>query len=173
MTTVFAFEGIVRQLLTNAKYRNSRHVLPWLAAEIAHCLEAGRLEAGRLEATGLEAAGLGSAGFSVVTWAPTTPARRRARGFDQAELLARCLGSASGFRARRLLRRLPGSPQTGLSRAERFTGPMFVGTASIVGAEVLIVDDVMTTGATLAAAAATLRMHGAMKVHGAAVALTP
>ena len=64
----------------------------------------------------------GGAAVDVVTWAPTTPQRRRARGFDHAELLARAVGRRAGLPARGLLTRLPGPPQTGPARPPRGAG---------------------------------------------------
>ncbi len=102
----------------------------------------------------------------IVTWAPTTRDRRRRRGFDQAELLARSVAAAMGIECHRLLERRSGKNQTGRTRDERLTGPVFdlaLGAATrltriCTDAEqsVLVVDDVRTTGATLCAAAETL-----------------
>ncbi len=68
-----------------------------------------------------------------------------------------------------LLRRLPGPPQAGRSRGDRRTNPAFVirGDAPDV---VLLVDDVVTTGATLTSAARALRAAGTAEVHGLVVA---
>ena len=107
-----------------------------------------------------------------VTWAPTTPERARARGFDQAELLARSVARHLGLPARRLLRRLPGPHQTGHSAHERRHGPRFSASGGDAG-PVLVVDDVCTTGATLSAAAGALRGSGARTVHGLVLARTP
>lgn len=105
----------------------------------------------------------------VVTWAPTGAQRRRQRGFDQAELLARAVARRRGLRCVSLLRRLPGPPQAGRSRSDRRTNPAFVirGAAPDV---VLLVDDVVTTGATLTSAARALRAAGTAEVHGLVVA---
>ena len=105
----------------------------------------------------------------VVTWAPTAPARRRRRGFDQAELLARAVARRCGLPCVSLLRRGPGPPQAGRTRAARRAHPGFRVVAT-VPAEVLLVDDVATTGATLMAAARALREAGAASVHGLVVA---
>jgi predicted amidophosphoribosyltransferase len=105
----------------------------------------------------------------VVTWAPTTPSHRRARGFDQAELLARQVARTLGRRPRRLLLRPEGRSQTGHDRAERLTGPRFV-TRGSAAYRVLVVDDVLTTGATLSAAAVALRRAGAVEVSGLTLA---
>src|SRR5436853_66800 len=59
----------------------------------------------------------------VVTWAPTTTARRRQRGFDQAEHLARAVGAALAVPVRPCLIRRAGAAQTGRSAGERRRGP--------------------------------------------------
>lgn len=141
----FAYDGVGRELVARLKYRNARSTLPWLAAEMA-----------RLAAP---------VGAAVVTWVPTTGARRRARGFDQGRLLAVAVARRLGVPCRPLLRRLPGPAQTGAARAARLAGPRLVPRRRrAVPATVLLVDDVVTTGATLAAAARVLEAAGARSV---------
>jgi predicted amidophosphoribosyltransferase len=108
----------------------------------------------------------------LVTWAPTSPARRAARGFDQAELLARAVARRLHRPVRPLLRRPPGAPQAGRSAADRRGGPRFVALRGCPS-PVLLVDDVVTTGATLSAAAGALLGAGAPVVHGLVVARAP
>ena len=110
----------------------------------------------------------------VVTWAPTSARRRRRRGYDQAELLARAVAWRLGVPCRRLLRRVddPRGPQTGRTRAERLAGPTFVARRRVRGV-VLVVDDVVTTGATLRAAETALLAGGARSVRSIAAAATP
>ena len=151
----FAYEGAGRELVARVKYRNVRAVVPWLASAMA---------------TAVTDSGL--AGATAVTWAPTTPARRRARGFDPAELLARAVARRLGVRCTGLLDRLPGPPQTGLAAAARRRGPSFVARRAAPTC-VLVVDDIATTGATLSAAASTLRSAGAREVVAVTAARTP
>lgn len=107
----------------------------------------------------------------VVTWAPTGDGRRRRRGYDHAELLARAVARRVRRPARQLLRRRAGPAQAGRSLAERRSNPRFE--ARRCSHPVLVVDDVATTGATLTAAARALRSAGATEVHGLVVARAP
>jgi predicted amidophosphoribosyltransferase len=120
----------------------------------------------------------------VVTWVPTTAARRGRRGVDQARLLARSAGrglrrgggrSAPRVPVRRLLLRAPDTGQTGRTGRQRRRGPVLRARAGVVpaGSTILLVDDVVTTGASMDAAVAALRDAGAGRVVPVAVARTP
>ena len=150
------FDGVGRQAVLSLKYRNRRAVARELAA---------------LMVRRLHLAGAGR--FDVVTWAPTSPQRARARGFDQAELLARAVARQLGVPCRRLLYRSHGAAQTGRTRTQRLDGPGFRARPARPGVRVLLVDDVVTTGATLAAARQGLLEAGVHEVVCVAAAATP
>jgi len=87
---------------------------------------------------------------------PASPWRRRLRVFDSAEEIARALGRETGLAVVPCLRRHGGRRQVGRSRAERLAAPPRVRVSRTLPDAPLLVDDVFTTGATLAACARAL-----------------
>lgn len=108
----------------------------------------------------------------VVTWAPTSAQRRRERGFDPAKLLAAGVAARRHLACLELLARLSGPAQTGRSAFERRDVTGFTILRPVAG-RVLLVDDVCTTGSTMAAAARALLDGGAEAVDGVVLARTP
>lgn len=115
--------------------------------------------------------GTGSPRPLCVTPVPTTSARERARGYNQAALLARGVAKSVGAPLVHMLERVGGRRsqirlEPGMRRAN--VRGAFVPTPDIAAAaagEVILVDDVLTTGATAAEAASVLADHGARSVH--------
>jgi len=152
---VFAYEGVARELVARVKYRNERAAVRWLAALLARECRAAPVT------------------VDAITWVPASERRRVARGIDHGALLARAMAAELGRTSERMLVRDDGEPQTGRAYERRRAGPVLTGTGAIAGRSVLVVDDVTTTGATLAAAARALRAGGARDVLAATVARTP
>lgn len=105
---------------------------------------------------------------------PLARRRRIARGYDQAFLLANALGRAAGLRPLHaaLFRVRETPPQVGRGRAARARNVVgaFVATPAVNGRDLVLVDDVVTTGATAAAAARALKAAGARTVTVVALA---
>ena len=107
---------------------------------------------------------------------PLSRSRQRHRGFNQAHEIARRVAVSLAIpMARGLARIRDSAPQAMLAWTARASNVRnaFVGDSSLCGQRVAIVDDVMTTGATLAAAAEAARRAGAVAVEAWVVARTP
>jgi ComF family protein len=107
---------------------------------------------------------------------PLSPARQRSRGFNHAQEIARRVSALTGIPlADALIRRGEAPPQAGLALAarKRNVRNAFAAVKRCDGLAVAIVDDVMTTGATLGAASTALRRAGARRVEAWVVARTP
>ena len=107
---------------------------------------------------------------------PLGPARLRERGFNQALELARFAGTQTRIpiivgACRRVDDRPPQASLPWRERAKNIRGA-FVYNADLSGKKIAVVDDVMTTGATMHEIARTLRKAGAVEVHGWVVART-
>jgi predicted amidophosphoribosyltransferase len=150
---LYEYEGVARELVARIKYRNARAILPAFADAIAqHARRRWQ--------------------FDAITWAPTTRAHQRDRGFDHARLLARAVARRTDVPLRALLTRTTDEPQTGRPHHARQAGVTFEARGR-VPPSVLLLDDVATSGATLRAAARALRGDGAQHVYAATIARTP
>lgn len=105
---------------------------------------------------------------TIVTHVPTAPARIRQRGYDHARLLARDLAHSQDLSYASLLHRVGKTRQVGASRAQRLQqlegAFQITKSEKIRGSVILLVDDIVTTGGTLEAAARSLRQAGAKRV---------
>ena len=152
------FEGNVRTAVISLKYRNQRQFARPLGKLVADAI---------LHERAL------NYDFDYVTWAPTTSQHLRERGMDHAELIAREVGKQLGIPVKNLLRRMTHETQTHRSRQQRLLGPTFRAHSLAAGRKVLVVDDVVTTGATLHAVRRAFRSIGVELVECWAVAATP
>jgi len=169
-----AYDGPARELVKALKFRGAQALADTMAAQIAVCAPPPI----RAAAAGSRdpAAGNGGHSFALVP-VPLHPRRERRRGFNQARLLADALAARLDVPAwDGLDRRGPGSPQVGRSRSERLELGAGSGAIRAIRAaplRVVLVDDVATTGATLAACARALRAAGAAHITAVTYARTP
>ncbi len=142
-----AYAGPARDLVGALKFRGATAVAETMAAQIAANVPASML-----------------AGALVPV--PLHPRRRRRRGYNQAALIADALARRTGLDVADCLRRAGSAvTQVGRDRRERRLGP--AGNMELHAAapgRVVLVDDVATTGATLAACATVLRQGGSIEV---------
>lgn len=145
------------------------------ARALVHALKFhGRTAAAALMATQIAAnAPPGLFDGATLVPVPAHPRRRRERGFDQARLIAHQLARRLNRPSVAALERdAAGERQVGESRARRLTAQLGIEARARVKGSVVIVDDVVTTGATLAACERALRTAGAEPVAAVAYART-
>ena len=158
-TSIWYYKGYVRGSVLRYKFRNAR----------SYAAGYGRLLAMKLLEEYPE-------GFDAVTWVPISALRRFRRGYDQVELLARAVGRELETEPVRLLRKIRHNPpQSGLKEySARRANVLGVYRAEneeeIRGKRILLLDDVITTGATAGECARVLLTAGAAEVHCAAIA---
>jgi len=152
----------LEQVVVGAQYQG-------LAQELVHHMKYERAQAGIHEIADLLAPLLSNLPEGVVvTSVPTATSRVRARGYDHARLLARALSRLGTLPCQTLLMRMGQAHQVGASRAERLK--QLQGTLRPIHAErirgrhIVLIDDVLTTGATLETAARALKRAGAQSV---------
>lgn len=160
LRSVFVYAGPVQAAVRALKYHNMRVMAPPLGAAMARHLATWGIRP------------------DVIIPVPLHPRRLRERGYNQAELLARVLGTETGvsMRPAALERLRDTSAQARASSAgerRRNVAGAFAAREVVRDRRALLVDDVCTTGATLSACAEALLAAGAAQVWGLTVAREP
>ena len=156
---VWYYEGNVRSSLLRYKFHNAR----------VYSVSYGRILAMKLLREYPES-------FDILTWVPVSRLRRLRRGYDQVELLAKVVGTELGLAPVPTLYKIRNNrPQSRMKdpaarKANVLGAYRVLETADVKGKRVLLLDDILTTGATAGECARMLRMAGAREVHCAAVA---
>ena len=156
---VWYYEGNVRRSLLRFKFYNAR----------SYGVFYGRILAMRLQREYPD-------GFDMLTWVPVSRLRKLRRGYDQVELLAKAVGRELGLSPVPTLKKIRNNrPQSRLKdpaarRANVLGAYRLLEGAAVKGKRVLLLDDILTTGATAGECARVLLSAGAKEVHCAAVA---
>ena len=157
---VWYYEGTVRESILRFKFRGVRSYAPAY----------GRLMAMSLQRQEMQ-------NFDLLAWVPTGRWRKLRRGYDQVELLAKAVGNELGVEPISLLKKVRNNPpQSGITgdaqRRANVLGVYQVRDAKVLaGKRILLLDDVITTGATAGEAARVLLTAGAKEVYCGAVAM--
>jgi len=138
-------EGVARQLVAALKFRRLLSVADLIAERVEWLAPAGVLS-------------------GVLVPVPTASARTLRRGFDPALEIVAALAERTGMEQRRCLARRGGTRQVGKRRGERLGRPPRFVLREEPPRSVVLVDDVLTTGATLSSCARVLRDAGAVRV---------
>lgn len=161
-----SYEGVARSLVTVLKDEHETRLAPVVAAAMATALdEAASWDAAdgfpRFDPTELDA----------ISFVPATARAYARRGFDHMALVAEALSQLVGIPVADVLVRGPALDQRHLGREERsenLEGSVRA-IEDVTGMRILLVDDVVTTGASMRACAAALRSRGAERVVGCAM----
>lgn len=159
-TALWYYEGSVRNSILRFKFHNAR----------SYADAYGRMLAMKLTQEEIQ--------FDILTWAPISRQRKWRRGYDQVELIAKAVGKELGIEPTPTLKkRRNNPPQSGLrDAAQRRANVLGVYQVldqnQISGKRILLLDDIMTTGATAGECARMLLTSGAKEVYCAAVAAT-
>ena len=146
-----SYEGAARTAILTLKFRSGRYLVPLMGEMLRREVAVRPLHA------------------DVIVPVPLTRRRRRERGFNQAELLAAEVAAAIGGQlvcdALTREQRPTQSTLNAVERAENLRGAFTCYRESAIrGGRVLLVDDVVTTGATVSACADTLAQAGAKRI---------
>lgn len=156
------YEGTVRESLLRYKFQECPGYAASYGEMLAVCI--------RTELDG---------SWDLITWVPLSRRRLRERGYDQARLLAAETAKRLGTEAVRTLEKPVNTARQSATgsrekRAANISGAYRVPDPALVaGRRILLIDDIVTTGATLSEAARTLRTAGAAEVVCAALATSP
>lgn len=146
------YEGCAKQLVTSYKFARAKDVAELLAARLHETVPFLPED-------------------TVVTFIPTATSRVRERGYDHAEVIAREFAAQRKLACLPLLHRMGQTRQVGSKRSQRIAQlagafrPRNV--EHIKGAKILLIDDIVTTGASLAAASKVLKSAGAKSIDAA------
>lgn len=161
-TAVWYYEGDVRASVLRFKFYNRR----------SYALSYGKL----LAMTLLEKY---PNGFDMLTWVPVSKLRRWKRGYDQCQLLANSVGEALGMQPVKALKKLRNNPpQSGITGFSARKANVLGAYAcpcpeQVKGKRILLLDDIITTGATASECARVLLTAGAKEVYCGAIAAAP
>ncbi|NLU24840.1 MAG: ComF family protein [Clostridiales bacterium] len=156
------YEGAVRTALLNFKFKGKLGGLSCFGALMAQC-----------------AAEQYSGAFDAITWVPVSQKRLKKRGFDQSRYLAASLCVDWHVPPQQTLRKIMDNPpQSGMESAEQRRANVLgvyeaVQPENITGKRWLLVDDILTTGATLGECVRVLKEAGAAEVVCLTLAATP
>lgn len=144
----FRYEGAIKDVIRGLKYENKRSYARFLARQLPAI----------------------SADFAC--FVPSDGRTRRSRGYDQSELIAKHYANANNIYFKKAMLRRAHTKQVGLNRTQRIENIKgdFVINSDVKGKSVLIIDDVITTGATVSECAMILKQAGAKKVWALALA---
>jgi ComF family protein len=160
-----AYEGPARGVVRALKFRGAHRAATAMAAQISANAPPGWLDPGQATPP------------PNLVPVPLHPARARKRGYNQAALLAHAIAERTGLpQSDCLARDGPKGTQVGRDRAHRLSG--IAGSVAVRPGRsppprAVLVDDVITTGATLAACAHALFRAGTKEVHAVGYARTP
>ncbi|HEY8082253.1 MAG TPA: phosphoribosyltransferase family protein [Solirubrobacterales bacterium] len=149
-----AYEGVARDLVAALKFRRLLPVADLMADRI-HWLAPADLLSGTIVSV------------------PSGRLRSMRRGFDPAGELAGALASRAGLPVCDCLVRIGGGRQVGRRRGERIGDPPAIRASGVAPTHTLLVDDVLTTGATVSACAQALRDAGALRIAAITFARRP